>query len=78
VAAYFGAANGASTALYTYTARGAEISSTGGAKLQRERRAKTAHPPGAPKYSALRQHKQQTHRNIHSTRSKYPNKSSIK
>jgi hypothetical protein len=38
VAAYFGEVNGVSTALYIYTACGAGISSTGGAKLQRERR----------------------------------------
>jgi hypothetical protein len=37
VAAYFGAANGAATSLYSYNERGGEISSTGGVKLQRER-----------------------------------------
>jgi hypothetical protein len=37
VAAYFGEVNDVSTTLYIYTACGAGISSTGGAKLQRER-----------------------------------------
>jgi hypothetical protein len=46
VAVYFGAANGASTALYSYNARGAEISSTGGAKLQRAHRGRNCSSTG--------------------------------
>jgi hypothetical protein len=49
VAAYFSAANGASTALYTYTARGIGISSTGGVKLQRERRGRNCSSTGRSK-----------------------------
>jgi hypothetical protein len=46
VALYFGAANGAATALQTYNARGTGFFSTGGAKLQRERRVKKSSSTG--------------------------------
>jgi hypothetical protein len=49
VAAYFGAANGTSTVLYSYNERGGEISSTEGAKLQRERRGRKCFSAGCSK-----------------------------
>jgi hypothetical protein len=49
VAAYFGAANGAATSLYSYNERGGEISSTGGVKLQRERRGRKCSSAGCSK-----------------------------
>jgi hypothetical protein len=38
MAAYFGVANDATTALYNYNTRGAEIFSIGGTKMQRAHR----------------------------------------
>jgi hypothetical protein len=49
VAAYFGSANGAATALYSYNERGGEISSTRGAKLQRERKGQKCSSAGCSK-----------------------------
>jgi hypothetical protein len=49
VIAYFGAANGAATALQTYTARGAGFSSTGSAKLHRRHWGKKSSSTGRSK-----------------------------
>jgi hypothetical protein len=65
VSVYFGAVNDASAALYTFITRGARVSSTRGAKLQREHRdQKNVPPPCAPNYNALHQCKQHSHTSI--------------